>query len=105
MSWRDKAIHRIAHCLLEYEAQCACLGEPANPKMARKYINDRYPFGRREYTPYKIWLSELKLLKTFIESRQPAIHYINWRLQIDSKGYRKGARRVVTDGQLSLFDE
>jgi hypothetical protein len=32
MSWRDHTISKIADSLIEYEAQCACLGQEINPK-------------------------------------------------------------------------
>lgn len=107
ISWRDKAILTIADCLLEYEAQCACLGESMDPKTARQYCNERYPFGMRQYSPYTAWLEELRLVKVFIEAKLPAIAYQSWRSRIDSKGKRRGGAKPktipVSEGQLSLL--
>lgn len=103
-SWRDMAIGRIAACLLEYEMQCACLSEQMTAKEARKYCNDRYPFTMRQYTPYKIWLEELRLVKTFIDSKRPAITYQTWRGQITSKGYRSPRKNHSSEGQMNLLN-
>ena len=60
LTWRNAAIHRIANALLEYEAQCLLLGDAIDGKSAKKWISkERYPFGFREYTPYRIWLQEV----------------------------------------------
>lgn len=50
--WRDKA-KRIV---------CAVLAETAGKPEAeiKKALHGAYPFGPREYHPYKIWLSEIK---------------------------------------------
>lgn len=103
ISWRDSAINVIADSLLEYEAQCACLLELPTAIAARKYVNERYPFSQRRYTPYKIWLEELRLIKVFVESRQSACLYLPWRARVDSKGQRLGSRKIVVSGQLTLF--
>jgi hypothetical protein len=106
LSWRDHAISRISNALLEYEAQCACLGEEINPKDARKWVNDRYPFGIREHSPYKIWLEELKLIEKFLKLGEPAKYYPHWRNHVTSRGESGSTRKskaVVYEGQLSLF--
>ncbi len=54
LTWRDKAIRSIANALLEYEAQSLLMGESIEGKSAKKWISkERYPFGLREYTPYR----------------------------------------------------
>lgn len=101
-SWRDMAIDVLADCLLEYEVQAVLLEQPITFADARKYCNDRYPFRERNYTPYKIWLEELKLVITFISLGQPAINYKNWRSRVTSKGCNARKQTVPSPGQLSL---
>lgn len=106
MSWRDHTISNIADSLIEYEAQCACLGQEINPQDARKYCNERYPFGAREYSPYKIWLEELKLVPKFVALKQPFRTYPDWRNCVNSRGesWNNPKRKAVaSEGQLSLF--
>lgn len=104
ISWRDAAIETIASTLLEYEAQCACLSEQMEPAGAKKWVNDRYPFGMRKYDPYKTWLQELKLLKIFVESGRPAIEYKSWRGRVDSKGrHTRNKAPQPAEGQMSLI--
>jgi hypothetical protein len=106
VSWRDHAINRISNSLLEYEMQCACLGEQTNSKDARKYCNDHYPFGIREHSPYKIWLEELRLIQKFIALGKPFKTYPHWRNCVNSRGEswnNPKSKTVVSEGQLSLF--
>lgn len=106
MSWRDCAISKIADSLIEYEMQCACLGQEINPQDARKYCNERYPFGAREHSPYKIWLEELKLVPKFVALKQPFRTYPHWRNYVNSRGesWNNPKRKAVaSEGQLSLF--
>jgi hypothetical protein len=105
VSWRDHAINRISDSLLEYEMQCACLGEQTNSKDARKWCNDRYPFGARECSPYKIWLEELRLIEKFIALGKPFKTYPHWRNCVNSRGesWNNPKNKTVSEGQLSLF--
>ena len=105
MSWRDHTISKIADSLIEYEAQCACLGQEINPQDARKWCNDRYPFGAREYSPYKIWLEELRLIEKFIALGKPFKTYPHWRNRVNSRGesWNNPKSKTVSEGQLSLF--
>lgn len=50
--WRDQAAPIIERVLKEMA------GKPE--KEIRKALHDAYPFGPREYHPYKIWLDEIK---------------------------------------------
>jgi hypothetical protein len=64
----------------------------------------------RRYTPYHIWLAELKLLERFFQTANPAIAYRCWRHRVDSKGWPRGSggrnRSIaIAAGQMSLFDE
>ncbi len=52
-SWRLGSIEAITKTL-------ASLPPDADDKAKRKAISDAYPFGPRQYHPYKIWLSEVK---------------------------------------------
>lgn len=49
--WRDRATPVIARVLAETR------GEPE--KTIRARLKEAYPFGQRQYHPYKIWLDEI----------------------------------------------
>lgn len=51
-SWRDRAAPIIRGVILEVGRE--------DEKKLRKALFDAYPFGERKYTPYKIWLDEIK---------------------------------------------
>jgi hypothetical protein len=53
MSWRDYARPIIQQVLKETKGQ--------DEKVIRKALRDAYPFGARQYHPYKIWLDEIKV--------------------------------------------
>lgn len=50
--WRRRVQGAIAKCLAEHNPQTAA--------EFRKVVFDYYPFGMRKYTPYKVWLEEVK---------------------------------------------
>ena len=52
-SWRDSARPIISRVLAE------TAGQPE--KVIKKALYDAYPFGMRQYHPYKIWLDEIKI--------------------------------------------
>jgi len=51
-TWRDAAAPIIAAVLQETS------GQPE--KLIRKCLYEAYPFGERNYHPYKIWLDEIR---------------------------------------------
>lgn len=51
MSWRERAKPIIARVLKEH------IG--ASDKEIRSALYEAYPFGMRQYTPYKVWLDEI----------------------------------------------
>lgn len=53
MAWRDYARPIIQQVLKETKGQ--------DEKAIRKALKDAYPFGERQYHPYKIWLDEIKV--------------------------------------------
>jgi hypothetical protein len=53
MSWRDRARPIIAQVLRDTAGK--------SEAEIKKALFDAYPFGPREYHPYKIWLSEIKV--------------------------------------------
>lgn len=65
--WREHAREVIIEVLKETE------GKPE--KEIRKALKDAYPFGARQWHPYKIWLDEIKVqrgLRTFgIKNKKP----------------------------------
>lgn len=52
MSWRDRARPIIAQVLRETAGN--------SETEIKKALFEAYPFGPREYHPYKIWLDEIK---------------------------------------------
>lgn len=50
-SWRDYARPIIARVLKETQGQ--------DEQVIRRALKDAYPFGQRDYHPYKIWLDEI----------------------------------------------
>lgn len=52
-TWRDIARPVIQKVIAEYE------GNDNNE--LKKLISKKYPFGERQYHPYKIWLDEIKV--------------------------------------------
>lgn len=50
-SWRDIARPIIARVLAE--------NKDADDITIRKALHDAYPFGERQYHPYKVWLDEV----------------------------------------------
>lgn len=52
-TWRDSARPIIAEVLKENEGK--------DEKIIKKALYDAYPFGQRQYHPYKIWLDEIKV--------------------------------------------
>ena len=49
--WRSKARPIIAAVIAEHGRE--------HPNI-RRLISEQYPFGERQYHPYKVWLSEMK---------------------------------------------
>lgn len=52
VSWRTAARPIIARVLHENRG--------ADPRAIRKALHDAYPFGERDYWPYKVWLDECR---------------------------------------------
>ncbi len=51
--WRNRAREVIRNCIAQNPEK--------HGKPLRAQIQAVYPFGMRQYTPYKIWLQEIKL--------------------------------------------
>lgn len=51
-TWRERAAPIIAQVLSETKG--------ADEKTVKQALKDAYPFGPRQYHPYKIWLSEIQ---------------------------------------------
>lgn len=51
-TWRHSARPIIQQVLAETKGQ--------SEAAIRKALKDAYPFGQREYHPYKVWLDEIK---------------------------------------------
>lgn len=50
--WRDMAREKIKQVIAEVGLE--------DPGRLKRALFDAYPFGTRNYHPYKIWLSEIK---------------------------------------------
>lgn len=60
-----------------------------DPKELRKFLNERYPFGPRQYHPYAVWRVELRSALA------------GWPV----KSRRNKARADVEDARVGLFGE
>lgn len=103
-TWRDIARNRISEVLTAYEAHCSEEQCSMNVSELSKALFKAYPFGRRRYHPYKIWLSEkkraLQYFDLMLSDQRSASDYAHWSLM------QLGARvssPVVAPGQMSLF--
>jgi len=56
ISWRSRSVVALLPLLNPVRD----LIEKGELKEARKMVKDAYPFGQREYTPYKIWCEEVR---------------------------------------------
>ena len=56
MSWRDAMAPMVAEVI----GLGLALKPWATRDELRKFSNERFPFGEREYHPYEIWKSEVK---------------------------------------------
>ena len=61
-SWRDRARPIIEKVLQETKGK--------DEKEIRQALRDAYPFGMREYHPYKIWCDEIRRQRGFKVQRQ-----------------------------------
>lgn len=64
MSWRDTAKPIIARVLKETTGQ--------SDRDIKKALREAYPFGEREYWPYKVWCDEVRKQRGF-KSHKKAI--------------------------------
>jgi hypothetical protein len=106
--WRKAARDTITAKLLEIEAQAALLGEDIDTKQAIKEVNAAYPFVGRHSHPYKIWRSEMKVVREFLSlnPRREARYYDCFSKQIEGKKFQKTAKvQPVAPGQTNLFGE
>jgi hypothetical protein len=106
-SWRDMAIRHIAY-YLNYRDKPITTTEAES--IADCINKSHYPFGQRRYTPYKVWLEEVRLLRVFLTTGKSLDYYQPWRAQFTSKGERKGRSNSPSlsppvPGQLTLFEE
>jgi hypothetical protein len=99
--WRDIAIGHIAYWVNHPDEplELDCLADWVNKKC--------YPFGPRRFTPYRIWLEEIRLLRVFLTTGKSLDCYQPWRKQFTSKRERRGqvSTTMPSPGQLTLFEE
>lgn len=88
--WRQKSRAVILAALKDADAQ------GLEGKARERFVSDRYPFGERAMHPYKIWLSEFRLLVK--EKARP--EKVEWPWPDGVPLPRK-----PIPGQLGLFDE
>ena len=99
--WRIISREHIQAALLEWEAQALLLNEKASPKDALQRISKAYPFGQRRMHPYKIWLSEVRAAKAFLQTGWNAQSFTGF-----AERYHAGKRRPkpnASPGQISLI--
>jgi hypothetical protein len=63
-TWRDIAAPIIHKVLAKYKA--------ASEKEIRKALREAYPFGEREYWPYKVWLDEIRRQRGILKRKDRA---------------------------------
>ena len=68
--WRIAARQAINQCLIAEK--------PTTAAEFRKAVKPYYPFGEREYHPYKMWLSEVKKTAEEIEATPPPADLRNY---------------------------
>jgi len=107
-NWQKKAVNEIADGLLEFEAQQLCLGINFDKAQAKTWISrNKYPFGYRENHPYKVWLSEIKLVGLFLSTDIDFRHYSMWRDNYKKpdkpNNWNKTRKNSYDPNQLSLF--
>ena len=61
-TWRDRARPIIQQVLRETAGK--------SEKEIRQALRDAYPFGEREYHPYKIWCDEIQRQRGFKKKKQ-----------------------------------
>lgn len=65
-TWREYATPIIARVLRETSGQ--------DEKAVKAALRDAYPFGEREYHPYKIWCDEVKRQRRLGKYARPSAH-------------------------------
>lgn len=73
MTWRDYATPIIANVIQETVGTQRPPYTPEQVKKIRKNLLEAYPFGERQYHPYKIWLSEIRRQLKIKPQNQPAV--------------------------------
>jgi len=63
MSWRDEA-----------KAVLRALDLRKDDPEARRKVFDAYPFGAREYTPYKVWCEEVRRAYPWLRNPKAGEH-------------------------------
>lgn len=62
-SWRDIAKRSITQALFQAQSEGIDLLQNLSDeqkKRVKDLVNNAYPFGMKQYTPYKVWLEERK---------------------------------------------
>lgn len=78
--WREQARDVIRKVLTENEGK--------SDKEIRKALREAYPFGERQYHPYKIWLDEVAL-----QTGKKKVNHYRQRVKVVA----------VSDGQMELI--
>lgn len=61
-TWRYYANRTIKQCFDENPELMDFRQNEQSMKAIRKKLKDAYPFGERQYHPYKIWCSEVRFM-------------------------------------------
>lgn len=59
-TWRDHAAPIVAETIFEVTGKRRGPYTDAERTAVRKALRSRYPFGERNYWPYKVWLKEIR---------------------------------------------
>lgn len=62
-TWRERARVVIAEVLKETEGQ--------SESEIRRALREAFPFGPRDYYPYKVWLDEIKVQRGLKKPKRP----------------------------------
>lgn len=99
MYWKNKSRHVINTVLVQFD------NEPVNHEQLIKLVRECYPFGLRSHHPYKVWLNEVKNLRSFLSTKQSFKNYLAYCEILDRTVTVRSQAPTVPKGQLSLLEQ
>jgi hypothetical protein len=73
--WRAQAAEVISEVVANCEMEGGNITTPEGEKALRARLREAYPFGERQYYPYKVWLDEIARQ---IGKKWPIGHKLAW---------------------------